>query len=239
MFTLGVVYVNVNSLSVPISLTGIEVTVQNNEFALNYRVLHELIQGTITESGKADACESLDLIESDLFDFINMDSFMKTLLFSIKPAIPSWLRFERSGTEVLSIEDTNSILVYGRDMDDVLWCEGAPVISDHLYTVFKFSTGFNVSVLGNEVEMPVASARRFCLIVDLCQNNGGTVFLMIPEGSRDMLLNIDLFKSLKNNQNLYIQPKGIGISHSNGINASYHTLYGQLWNGNNMFTPYV
>ncbi|XP_060594972.1 fibrillin-2-like [Ruditapes philippinarum] len=239
MFTYGVVFANVNNFSVPISLKGLEVIVRNDEFTLNYGSLYELTEGAIMESGKTDdVCAAFELVESDIFDFISMDSFMKTLLFSLFPAIPSWLRFEKSRTEILSIQDTKSTLVYGKDMDDVSWCDGAPVISNHLYTVFKFSTGFKLNIFGDVIDIPKPlSSRRFCLIVDLCQHNGGTVFLMIPDGSRDMLLDISMFQALKNRQNLHIRPRGIGISLSKGINANYHTLSGQLWNGDRMFTP--
>ncbi|XP_060567605.1 uncharacterized protein LOC132726311 [Ruditapes philippinarum] len=239
MFTLGVVFVNVNNFSVPISIKGIEMIVRNNEFTLNYGVTYELTQGIRIESGKADnECIQLELVESDTFDFISKNSFMKTLLFLLSPVIPSWLKFDKSSTEVLSIQDTKSSLVYGRDMDDVSWCDGAPVIFNHLYTVFTFGTGFQLSVFGKNVDIPKPfSSRKFCLIVDLCQHFGGTVFLMLPEGSRDMLLDIDIFSALKKQQQLYILPRGIGFSLSKGINSKYHTLSGQLWNGDTMFTP--
>ncbi|XP_060568098.1 uncharacterized protein LOC132726759 [Ruditapes philippinarum] len=239
LFTHGVVFANVNNFSVPISLKGLEVIVRNGEFTLNYGSLHEFTEGAIMESGKTDdGCAAFDLVESDIFDFISMDSFMKTLLFSLFPAMPSWLRFEKSRSEVLSIQDTKSTLVYGRDMDDVSWCDGAPVISNHLYTVFRFSTGFKLNILGDVIDIPKPlSSRRFCLIVDLCQHNGGTVFLMIPDGSRDMFVDISMFQVLKNRQNLHIRPRGIGISFLKGINANYQTLSEQLWNGDTMFTP--
>ncbi|XP_053380098.1 uncharacterized protein LOC128548733 [Mercenaria mercenaria] len=167
-----------------------------------------------------------------------MDSFMKTFLLSLFPALPDWLRFEKSSTEILSVQDIKSDLIYGRNMDEISWCTGAPVLPDHLYTVFRFDTGFTLNVMGHQVDIPKPlNSRKFCLIVDLCHGYGGTVFLMIPKESRNFLLDLNIFQTLKEEQNIHILPRGIGISLVNGINANYHTLSDELWNGDLMFTP--
>ncbi|XP_053380102.1 uncharacterized protein LOC123547975 [Mercenaria mercenaria] len=239
MYTLGIVFVEVNDLSIPMSLKGIEVTLRNDEFVFNYGVQYGSAQGTLIENDLTpEDCRSFELVEADFFDFTSMDSFMKTFLLSLFPALPDWLRFEKSSTEILSVQNLRSDLIYGRNMERVSWCTGAPVLPDHLYTVFRFDTGLTLSVMGSEVDIPKSlNSRKFCLIVDLCHSYGGTVFLMIPEESRNFLLDINIFQTLKEEQNIHILPRGIGISLVNGINANYHTLSRQLWNGDLMFKP--
>lgn len=239
IYTLGIVFIKVNSLSIPVSIRGLEVTLGDANFEIHYGVQYGSVEGIrIINDLTPESCRPFELVEGDIFEFIAADSFIKTLLLSLFPSLPDWLRFDKTSDEVLAIQDLRSDLVYGKDMDDVSWCSGAPVIPDHLYTVFSFGSGFTLRVMEEDVVLPKPlNGNKFCLIVDLCHSYGGTIFLMIPEESRGLLLELGVFQNLKEEQNLLIHPRGIGISLTNGINANYHKLSLELWNGDRMFKP--
>lgn len=238
VYTLGIVFVKVNSFSVPVSLRGMEFKSTNEEFALYYGVQYIPANGTLIENDLSPMCQTFEFSERDFLDFVSVDSYTKTLLVSLYQVLPDWLKFEKSSTEVLSVKDIKTDLVYGRNMDNVQLCDGAPVLPNHLYTVFRFDTGFKLRVLGDVVNFPKTyKSWKYCLIVDMCQNYGGTVFLMIPEESRDILSNLQIMQVLKEKQNIHIYPRGIGISLVNGVNANYHSFSSELWNGDNLFLP--
>lgn len=238
VYTLGIVFVKVNSFSIPVSLQGMEFRSTNEEFVLYYGVRYVSANGTLIENDLSPVCQTFEFSERDFLDFISVDSYTKTLLMSLYHTLPNWLKFEKSSTEILSIKDIKTDLVYGRNMDSVQLCDGAPVLPNHLYTVFRFDTGFELRVLGAVVNFPKTyKSWKYCLIVDICQNYGGTVFLMIPEESRDILSELKIMQVLKEKQNIRIHPRGIGISLANGVNANYHSFSGELWNGDHTFLP--
>ena len=75
----------------------------------------------------------------------------------------------------------------------------------------------------------------FCLLVDTCQEFGGSVFLILPDESRDLLTNLRAFRSLKSKYGIQIRPIGIGISTATRITVTSETNSLQLWNGDEMF----
>jgi hypothetical protein len=65
-----------------------------------------------------------------------------------------------------------------------------PVHKDRLYNVFRFGTELSISIYGNQIRLPApVSGNKCCVIVDFCQDSGGTVFFMLPQESRNMLDN--------------------------------------------------
>ena len=158
-------------------------------FNLSHGVKYDIEDGFlyVAEETPSD-CKSFELVASDIFDFISHGSFFRTLLVSLYPALPNWISFDKTTDSVLALQDMKSDLIYGKDMADVEWCDGAPTVSNHLYTVFTFDSNFSLSVLGEAIKVPVLlEGEKFCLIVDLCHANGGSVFLMIPPESKDIL----------------------------------------------------
>ncbi|XP_060574162.1 uncharacterized protein LOC132731881, partial [Ruditapes philippinarum] len=236
-FTLGIVFIKVNDLSLPLSIQGLEVTISSGKFSLNYGTKHNSSEGNIIRNSDTPAdCKSFELVESDIFEFISAGSFLKTYLLNLFPALPNWIKFEKTRESILAIRDLKSDLVYGRHMEQTSWCEGAPVFDDHLYSVFRFGSSFSLEILGDMIKVPkILSGQKFCFIVDLCQSNGGSIFFMVPEESRGILETINMFKLLKEENDLTIHPRGIGISIDNGINVHKDSTELQLWNGDKMF----
>ncbi|XP_053408335.1 uncharacterized protein LOC123559761 [Mercenaria mercenaria] len=235
-FTLGIAFIKVNDLSLPVSIQGLEVTVSSGKFQLSYGTKYNSSEGTIIKNDETpDNCKSFELVESDIFEFVSAGSFLKTYLLNLFPALPNWIKFEKTSESVLAIQDLKSDLVYGRHMEQTTWCEGAPVLEDHLYSVFRLGSTFSLEVMGDKIKVPNPLAgHKFCFIIDLCHSNGGSIFFMVPEESRDLLEGITVFKLLKQKNKLTIFPRGIGISIVNGINVHHDTTELQLWNGDAM-----
>jgi hypothetical protein len=241
VYTHGIVFVKMigNNLVVPVSIRGLEVTFTAGNFKINYGVRYSSVEGlAIKNDMTPSTCKQFELVSGDIFEFIEANSFMKTLFLSLLPSLPDWLQFEKTNDEMLATQDIKSDIANGEDIDDITWCSGAPVIPDHLYAAFRFGTGFTMRVMEQFATLPnPIDGKKFCLIVDLSHSYGGTVFLMIPEGSRELLLKIDVLRNLMKTLNLQIYPRGIGISLTHGIYASYDTSSFELWNGDSMFKP--
>lgn len=236
-FTLGIVFVKVNDLSLPLSLKGLEVKISSGELEINYGTKFTSGEGSIIINDETPAeCKSFELVESDIFEFISAGSFLTTYLLNLFPALPNWIKFEKSRDSFLAIQDLKSDLVHGRNMEKMTWCEGAPVLHDHLYSVFRFGSSFSLEVLGEKIKIPkLLAGHKFCFIIDICHSNGGSIFFMVPEESRGMFENINVFEQLKLKDKMTLHPKGFGISLVNGINVKHKTTDIELWNGDVMF----
>jgi len=59
---------------------------------------------------------------------------------------------------------------------------------------------------------------------------------MFPDGSRDILDNFNMFKSLREQNGIQIRPRGIGVSMMKHIDVLSKTTSMQLWNGDQVQT---
>lgn len=201
---------------------------------------HQEDDGVLIGSKRTGDCLSFDITSRDINDFISNVSFLKSFFDSIVANLPKWVKFAATDTSILNVQDVKSELVYGNKMDDVTWCNGAPVIPDHLYNVFLFDSNFFFSIYNNAIQLPKPlNGQRFCLIVDMCHHfaGKGSVFLMVPKESQDLLSHLEVFQRLHEKQNLLIKPRGIGVSLVNGIDVQQvrNVLQQRLWNGDHMF----
>ena len=84
---------------------------------------------------------------------------------------------------------------------------------------------------------PPLDGNKLCLIVGICQSDGGTVILMLPPESRNLLDDIDIFSTM---EGLRFRPRGIGLTLSRDIDVLYRTTELEIWNGYELFRyPYV
>ncbi|CAG2207562.1 unnamed protein product [Mytilus edulis] len=133
-------------------------------------------------------------------------SFIPTVFDKLYGILPNWVRFSKSGTNGLSITDLKTDLLTGEKVRAFSDCKGAPVYDGRLYSVFRFGTNMSITLFENNVHLPSPLAgNRFCLVVDICQDNGGTAFLLIPPESRNFLEKFDIFKSLHQNNGVIIR----------------------------------
>lgn len=236
VFTQGIVFIEVSSLVIPISLTGADILKDKTNFqiATDSNSL-DSADGAPFGDKRTGKCWSFTPSSKDIRDFLVHNSFTATVFSQLENVLPKWVKFYQSDKTVLGINDLSTSIQRGKDIQNGE-CRGAPLFSERLYSVFKFGTEFELSVYGQQVVVPAPlDNKRFCIIVDVCQDYGGTVFLILPEESRDLLQSLTIFKSLSDEQGFKLRPKGIGISLLKHINVQPETKSLQMWNGDELF----
>ena len=192
--------------------------------------------GILMSNDSRPNCWSFSITPRDIHDFLTSMSFISSFFDNLQKFLPDWLSFSHDGNSLFMLSDLKTELKHGSDIVTDPWCKGAPVLSSHLYSIFKFGGSMSVSVYGDKIMLPNPLAgERFCFVVDICQDYGGSMFLMIPEQSRDLLEKFKIFKNLKNTYDLEIRPRGIGLSLLRHINVHSQTTELELWNGDRLF----
>ncbi|KAL4223228.1 Immunoglobulin C-2 Type [Mactra antiquata] len=238
IYTFGIVFVTSRGIALPVSLQGVKVDL-TNPTELHLTVSHSAENRTDYPSKKnSDNCKNFSFSESDMFEFLTENSFIKTYFAALfPPHLPNWLTLKKANGSDMSVQDMRSELVYGKDMDTLQECAKSPVNADHLYSVFRFRTDFIVENLGR-ISLPSTNEKRkFCFITDLCQTAGGTSILMIPDESRDILYGLPFFKNLHSTMNLLVKPRGIAFSTINGLQVKKSKPLSKIWAGNQLITP--
>ncbi|XP_053378542.1 uncharacterized protein LOC123527162 [Mercenaria mercenaria] len=237
IYTFGIVFVEVNTLSLPVSISGIEIVRSNDNFAIVTGSLAFNDNDGIAygEDRKLD-CVTFSLTPRDIRDFLTSSSFMRSVFANLEDVLPDWLKFSQTGTDILSVNDLQTQLLQGKEIQTGK-CRGAPTHENRLYTVLKFGSSFSISLYGDEVEIPkMIRNEQFCLIIDICQDYGGSLFLIIPEESRGLLNNIGMIYKFRQKYGIEIQPVGVGLSLFRHINVRYSATSLRLWKGDEYFT---
>ncbi|XP_052808290.1 uncharacterized protein LOC128237110 [Mya arenaria] len=232
MYTYGIVFVEAFETALPVSISGIELVMRADDFEFMMGALsRDVNDGVPYGEERSQHCWTFDVTPSEFRDFLVSNSFLSSFLHNMDTSLPDWLQFLPAGDEILGVNDLQTDLRKGHDIQKTE-CRGAPLYSDRLYTVLKFSSSFALSIFGQEIALPTAvSNKMYCIIVDICQDYGGSVFLILPEKSRDILDNVDMFKQIINDSGLYIRPIGVGLSLQKHINVHAKTTHLQQWNG--------
>ncbi|CAC5403143.1 unnamed protein product [Mytilus coruscus] len=234
-FTMGVVFVESGDYALPVSISGLEVISTISNFELIFGSLkYSQADGTELTNRRNHTCFFFEITPRDVHALIA--SVVPTVFDKLYGVLPNWIRFSKSGTERLSITDLKTDLLNGEELRAISDCKGAPVYDGRLYSVFRFGTNMSITLFENEVHLPSPLAgNRFCLVVDICQNNGGTAFLLIPPESRSFLEKFDFFKSLHQSYGVIFRPYGVGLSLTKNIDVTHSKKQIMAWNGDNFF----
>ncbi|WAR28398.1 hypothetical protein MAR_014102 [Mya arenaria] len=232
IYTHGIVFVETNAIALPVSISGLEVVKGTDDFELITRSLtHDINDGVPYGEVRLLYCWTFGTTPRDLRDFLVSNSFLSSFFHNIENSLPDWLQFSPNGNEILGVNDLQTELSRGDDIQRTE-CKGAPLYSERLYTVLKFGNSFALSIYGQKVTLPAAVFNNtFCIIVDVCQDYGGSVFLILPENSRNILDKFKMFKKLIDDSGVYIRPIGVGLSLQKHINVHAKTTHLQQWNG--------
>lgn len=234
-FTMGIVFVESGDFSFPVSISGLEVISTNSNFELVFGSLkYYVVNGIELYNRRNHTCFFFETTPRDVHALIA--SFVPTAFDKLYGVLPNWIRFSESGTRGLSITDLKTDLVKGEELRSISDCKGAPVYDGRLYSVFRFGTNMSITLFENKVNLPVPLVgNKFCLVVDICEDNGGTAFLLIPPESRSFLEKFDIFKTLKQNNGVIFRPYGIGLSLTKNIDVTQSKKQIIAWNGDNFF----
>ena len=236
-YTTGIVFNEVTSVSLPMSLNGVEIVIQSGKYTIENGAISraaneidELVTGYINTTN------ALDFTKRDIFELVSGQSFLKTYVDSLLSILPSWVSLTLNGNSAIEVHDLKTELVYGHSMEQHKNCHGAPVFEQHIYNVFIFGSQFSLSVYNNKIDLPKPlNGYKFCLIVDIYQSQGSSIFLIVPDESKHILNQFEVFQKLIKYQNISVLPRGIGISTSKGVSVHHHTKELEFWNGDAMF----
>lgn len=235
-YTHGIVFVELDSLSLPVSVTGLRVVSTESGFDLSFGSLSFVSQNDIRlENKRNEDCFFFSTTPRDVLEL--MRSFVPTFFRYIENVMPSWIRFITSDVNVVSITDLRTDMLNGRQLATDSDCKGAPLYNSHFYNVFRIGNDFNISLFGNEVSLLKSIAgNKVCILVDICQDNAETVFILLPPESRDVLDKFDFMTSIYLSSGVRFRPRGIGLSIPGSINVKNTVSSLQFWNGAEHFT---
>lgn len=227
------VFLESGDLALPVSISGVEVISMDSNFELKYGSLkYGENHGKKLANNRTNDCFYFEITPKDVHQLVG--AFLPTVFESMTDSFPNWLQFTNNGTVGFSVTDLKADLFYGRDIDSKTECKGAPVLKNNKYSLFRFGTNVTMTIFENKINIPESiSGQKFCLILDICQDNGGTAFFIVPPESEDMLQKFDFFKSLYSQYGVKFRPVGIGLSLSKQINVQDRRTHVEVWNGDN------
>lgn len=255
--TEGVVMINLSSSAVPVSLAGIEFDLsQSKSIITQYkgRSFADMVPNP-AEITVTNDCIGQNLSSRDMFDLISSDSFVSAMFDMLLSLLPPWISMDkaelsngrgrraawatdhiihRHKRSLVNVNNLKTQILIGEQVDNLQFCKSAPIKPANRYSVFQFQSNFSIEILNNKVFLPSPlRGEEFCLIVDISEP--GSVFLMIPEQSRDIFLKFEIFQTLHDKNGLLVKPRGIGLSLVQGVQvpSSYKEL--ALWNGDHIF----
>ncbi|XP_070570565.1 uncharacterized protein [Ptychodera flava] len=236
-YTLGIVFLDVSGFRLPISLKGIQIIQTTWQFTIQAlpTTIKEGDGLVINSNQNTEAkCSDFNVTVYDIEEFIENDSFLRTFIAGLVEKLPDWIKLIYRGMEYVSFNDISASMNQGKDLVGISSCRGAPVYNDYLYTTFQFKGNANVSVFGEMVSLPdPLVGRKFCLLVDICNDFLGTVILMFPKDSRIDLATFSFLNFLAD-KNWSLTLGGIGLSYSRKLSPIETDV--ELWNGDHYFS---
>lgn len=234
LYTDGIVFVELNSLAIPVSITGIQVEQKNTSFRLVSGVLEiDSKDGNPHGNHRESGCWEFKTTPRSIYYLLANNSFIKTFFEEIENLLPDWLTFSPDGDVTFNVNDLQTELTNGADIQQGE-CRGAPLFPDHTYTMLKFGKSFSMSLYGQDIKLSSLNS-SFCIIIDICQDLGGSVFVILPEDSRNMSDSFDIMESLIDKFGFRIRPVGFGLSLAKQLNVHAQTTELQMWNGDHLF----
>ena len=203
-----------------------DITISNVE-------LSELVPGNYTKSNVS--CLSHEFSQMDIYEFVNSDSFIKSLLFSTRHLLPNWLSLRDSSTNIVRALDQKTELLNGHEVQSHDACKNAPVIRDRLYSVFTFSSDLKLAIYQTEILLSSQATGINCLIIE-DSNMGKTMFLTTTRDTQMDFTTFPIIQHIRNRFGLTIIPSGLATSQSKGISVHHHTQDVEFWNGDHFFS---
>ena len=130
------------------SLSGVELTQTQSNFEIRTG-FQTLSTSNATETGGtlSHDCSSMTAQPSNIRDFLKANSFSYTFFHQLNNLLPDSLSLHPTGTDLLELNKMFTSLQKGSQIQTGE-CQGAPLYPDHLYSVFKFGSGLNISLYG-------------------------------------------------------------------------------------------
>ncbi|XP_071963390.1 uncharacterized protein [Antedon mediterranea] len=168
--TNGVVSLTTRTFELPLSLDG------------------QTFRSSLTTASPRDNCQSKDIKLANIQSFVQFNSLYRNYTRQLENILPDWMTFISADIDPLNAKTSLSTLsLRGTEVKSIEWCSSAPVSSDSQYSVFLLSKA-EFTIGGRLVSLPVPPFKgKYCFVVGVCEMTSGSVMMVFPEGSRDLL----------------------------------------------------
>lgn len=248
--TNGIVFARFKSLSVPLSISGIEI---------NYNT--GIIDTSVPEASSCRACEAnanklvtprqstvpeefencyfYPVQPGDIADFLTSYALANTYIKRISPLIPSWigvqlLRPASANMPSFNDGDFSTALLEQTDVSTIDGCENLQPTSPGLYSVLTYAGSQTLELRVNEeTQMHDVAGQTVCVAVNLCQEMESPLHAQLPLRVQSTISKLTLLKPYEE----------AGWSYSLDTVTFYPTkrlvsISSMYWNGTSMYTPY-
>ncbi|XP_033096541.1 uncharacterized protein LOC117100826 [Anneissia japonica] len=204
--TTGVVSIATNSFELPINLIGYSTTGNGKTIATSFT-----------------NCQSQGLTVDVIQEFVQQESFYRNYTRQLEHILPDWITFISVNIDPRNSKTSFSTsILRGNEVKSTEWCTFAPVINDGQYSVYLLYKA-ELTVGGRHVTLPLPPYKgKYCFIVGVCNITSGTVMMMFPEGSRDIM---KFVKDINVDDSLKVEINGLAFSTTEKLNPNGR--YGQ------------
>ncbi|KAH3768769.1 hypothetical protein DPMN_169986 [Dreissena polymorpha] len=237
VFTFGITFVEIKTIVLPLSISGLQVNLKSMRI-VSGSLQYSSADGIKTGDERAQNCWTFDITPKDIHDIVQSFAFTRTFFNNIQDILPSWLQFSHTEDVVISANILQTEIRTGAEINSGV-CKGAPLIPSRFYNVFQLGHGFSINIYGQNLTIPRPFSNKiYCIITDICEDLVNTIFIILPEGSRDVLDELRIFKSLKQSMGVIIRPTGIGLSLDQRIQNNWETTEINFWRGDDELFAY-
>ena len=245
--TSGVVFAQYKTLTLPLSINGIEITYDNSgsissqlsQIPIASCKSCDQNQGAIlnSKSLKTPTCYYYEFDPGDVEDMLKSYSLARTFISRLSVLFPSWFGVSIPATNVNSFQDIDftSSLVERDDITSVSGCENIVTEDAGLYILIRYEQSFELSINGNSV-LHNSSAEQdsspVCIAVNLCKGMESPVFLGLPPNVQGIIHQLPVMAPYNLNGWQYTI-KTITL-YTTTINFP---TAGMFWNGSEYYEP--
>ena len=249
--TSGIVFSTLNGLTLPVSISGIELEQSINVVSVNQLSTSDLskpctactsirVGGSAPNFGKGPVPSCTTIFGptiNDLNDFLNAESLAYSYFRYTNSLYPSWLNLRPINGD-RRVHDTNSYqvkLVDSTELEDI-GCEGLPAVEDGLYSVLQYYGELNVGIPtidGDEVYTPSEDASPLCFAINLCEGTMSPLYVGIPIDAQPFFKTVPFVSNLINN-GWVIDTEALAVTVGNNylnVDAVNRLAGHQYWNG--------
>ena len=196
--TRGVVFAKGSGLNIPISLTGVSMTLSENSY--DGFVLPNLSEECRVCDNLDPNCHYFDFKPNDYIDILSSQALETTYLKAIDGLMPDWITvtvetLDLTGTVAFGVDDFTSYLTTGENIYQIPGCETLDLEPDSLFAVLSHDKNISVEIDGTTMKYtPGTDDDPICFAVNLCKGTDSPVHITIPSAGQDFISSYEEIK---------------------------------------------
>ena len=248
--TNGIVFARFKSLSVPLSISGIEInynmgTIDTIVPKASLCMSCEANQDKLVTENRpmlpegVENCYFYRIGSSDVADFLTSYALATTYINRISLLFPSWigvrlLQSTSTSTQSISDSDFSTSLVEQEGVSGVKGCENIRADYPGLYSVLTYSGSHPIQLrINEETKMHQLRQQTVCLAVNLCQEMDSPVYAQLPQSVQNNIFKYTILKPYEDADWTYTLDTVAFYPMKRTVNIN-----GMYWNGTSMYNPY-